>query len=96
MQTLYNYGLYLRKCQQISINILKLMKKKLQQLKQDKLNNKLFGFVQEDNETPEHPKKHFQKCALYLKILKLNLRTQVNTCRITILKIKYHLIKVKT
>ena len=42
----------------------------LEQLKDDILNDKLFGFIQVDIETPEELKNIFQKWLLYLKMQK--------------------------
>ncbi len=64
---------------------------KLNELKDDTLNDKLFGFVQLDIETPEHLKEKFHQS---LKMQKLNLRTLVSLCRITTKKKILNLIKV--
>ena len=50
----------------------------LKQLKKDILNNDLFGFVQVDIETPENLKKSLVRCALFSRMLKLNLKILVN------------------
>jgi hypothetical protein len=66
----------------------------LKQLKKDILNNDLFGFVQVDIETPEELKKSLVRCEQYLRMQKINLKISGNICRITTLKIMFHLIKV--
>ncbi len=66
----------------------------LKQLKNDILNNELFEFVQIDIETPEDLKEKFSEMCPILKVQKLNLKILVNICKITIMKMMFHLIKV--
>ena len=54
----------------------------LSQLEQDILNDKPFGFVQVDIETPEHLKESFKEMTPIFKNAKLNLMISVNLCRI--------------
>ncbi len=67
----------------------------LEQWKDDMLNNKIFGFIQVDIETPEDLKEKFSEMCPISRMLKLNLKILVNICRIITLKIMFHLTKVK-
>jgi hypothetical protein len=66
----------------------------LKQLKKDISNNKLFGFVQVEIETPEDLNEKYSEMTPIFKNAGIIFEDIGNICKITKMRIKFYLIKV--